>query len=184
MGEINEASLVRSAKKGDTQAFDELVRIYGRVVYNLALRMVGDPEDAWDLTQCSFLKAWSGLRSFDSNRRFFSWLYRIAMNESLGLLRDRRDQETIDEGVADPAPGPEERRDARELRDKAQAALMALKENDREVLVLRYFGQLSYAELSESLKVPEKTVKSRLFTARQKLGQVMKRRGFSLDDTG
>jgi RNA polymerase sigma-70 factor (ECF subfamily) len=184
MGEINEASLIRSAKEGDTQAFDELVGIYGKVVYNLALRMTGDPEDAWDLTQCSFMKAWSGLRSFDSNRRFFSWLYRIAMNESLSLLRDRRHQEMIDEGVADPAPGPEERTTTRELRDSVQSALMVLGEKDREVLVLRYFGQLSYAELSESLEVPEKTIKSRLFTARQRLGEVLRRRGFSGDDTG
>jgi RNA polymerase sigma-70 factor (ECF subfamily) len=184
MIDSDEARLIRWAKEGDTRAFDALVGIYGRVVYNLALRMVGDPDDASDLTQRSFLRAWNGLGSFDSNRRFFSWLYRITINESLRLLEERRPLETLDERMADPAPSPEEYRNRRERSDRVQAALMAVGANDREILVLRYFGQLSYAELGELLEVPEKTIKSRLYTARQTLGRVLRQRGFPEDDAG
>lgn len=184
MAEIDEASLVRRAKEGDTRAFDELVGLYGRTVYNLALRMVGNREDARDLTQSTFLKAWRGLGSFETSRRFFSWLYRIALNESLSFLRNRRGGEALDERAEDPAPTPEDDLRASERCDTVQAALMRLSEGERQILVLHYYGQLSYAELSELLDVHEKTVKSRLFTARRALGEILRRWGFESDETG
>lgn len=178
MGETEEASLVRRAKEGDTRAFDGLVGIYGRTVYNLTLRMVGNAEDARDLTQNTFLKAWRGLRSFDTSRRFFSWLYRIAINESLSFLRSRQPEEALDESAEDPALDPEEGLQAKERGDMVQAALMRLGEADRQILVLHYFAHVSYAELSELLEVQEKTIKSRLFTARQVMGGILRRWGF------
>jgi RNA polymerase sigma-70 factor (ECF subfamily) len=175
----DEMDLVCRSKAGDTTAFDELVNRHVQVVYNLALRLVGNVEDAWDLTQGTFLKAWRGIDGFDSRRRFFSWLYRIALNESLNLLRSRRPQEALDERIADPSPSPAALADEHERQEAVHAALMDLDEGHRKVIVLRHFADLSYAELSDVFGVPQKTIKSRLFTARQMLGRILERRGFA-----
>jgi RNA polymerase sigma-70 factor (ECF subfamily) len=177
MGAEDDADLVRRARAGDTRAFDELVSRHIQVVYNLALRLVGNREDAKDLTQVTFLKAWRALEGFDHSRRFFSWIYRIALNESLNLLRGRRPQEVLDDRIADPSQSPDEQVASRVREETVQAALMDLGEEHRQIILLHYFGELSYSELSGFLEVPEKTVKSRLFTARQMLGRVLKRRG-------
>ncbi len=174
----DEGNLVSRAKAGDTKAFDELVNRHVQVVYNLTLRLVGNRDDAWDLTQGTFLKAWRGLAGFDDRRRFFSWLYRIALNESLNLLRGQRRHEALDERIADPSPSPDAQVDDRERQEAVQVALMDLDEEHRQLIILRHFADLSYAELSGVLEVPQKTVKSRLFTARQMLGRILERRGF------
>jgi RNA polymerase sigma-70 factor, ECF subfamily len=173
-----EADLVRRAKAGDTRAFDELVGKYIQVVFNVAYRLVGDREDARDLTQRTFMNAWRGLHRFDVRRRFFSWLYRIALNESLNLLRARRPQEALDERVVDPSPSPDEQADQRKQQEAIRVALMDLDEAHRQLIVLHHFAELSYEEMSGLFNVPEKTIKSRLFTARQMLGRILIRRGF------
>jgi RNA polymerase sigma-70 factor, ECF subfamily len=177
MGARDDVDLVRRARAGDTQAFDELVNEHIHVVYNLALRLVGNREDARDLTQSTFLKAWRGLEGFDRGHRFFSWIYRIALNESLNLLRNRRPHEALDERIADPSPPPDERAANHEREEAVQAGLMELGEGHRQIIILHHFAELSCAELSKLLGIPEKTVKSRLFTARQMLGRILKRRG-------
>ena len=174
----DEGDLVSRAKAGDTRAFDELVNRHIQVVYNLALRVVGNREDAWDLTQGTFLKAWRGLDGFDVRRQFFSWLYRIALNESLNQLRGRRPREALDERIPDPSPSPDSRVEDRERQEAVQGALMELDEGHRQIIVLRHFADLSYAELSGLLEVSQEKVKSRLFTARQMLGRILQRRGF------
>jgi RNA polymerase sigma-70 factor (ECF subfamily) len=178
MDASDEADLVRRAKAGDGRAFDGLIGSYVQVVYNLSLRMVGNREDARDLTQCVFLKAWRGLGRFDDHKRFFSWLYRIALNESLNLLRGRRPVEKLNERFKDPSPSPDEQFALRERDEALQAALMDLEEGHRQLIVLHHFAELSYAELGQLLDLPERMVKSRLFTARRMLGRILKRRGF------
>src|SRR5262245_4557228 len=107
MDEPGEADLIDRALAGDHQAFGELVDTYGRVVYNLALRMVYDAEDARDLSQAVFVKAYQKLGTFDRRNRFFSWIYRITLNESLNHLSRRRRHEALDEEMAAESPGPE-----------------------------------------------------------------------------
>ncbi len=177
LGEGEEADLAIRARDGETKAFDRLMDCYALIVYNLVLRMVGDREDARDLTQSTFLKAWRGIGSFDPGRRFFSWFYRIALNEATDLLRKRRLRIPLDDEITDPRPSPAERIDARERRDTIQAALAEMGDSERQILVLRYFGELSYEEIADFLEIPEKTVKSRLFGARRELGQILRRRG-------
>ncbi len=165
-------SLVERCLDGDVEAFEPLVLRYQRPLYNVALRMLGDPEDARDVVQEAFLKAYEKLSSFDHRHRFFSWVYRIVINESLNARGRRRPTHPLGfEPVA--AGGPEDAVRARERDDCVQAALLRLSSEDRQLLVLRHFAELSYAEIAVTLGVAEKTVKSRLHDARQRLGRTL-----------
>jgi RNA polymerase sigma-70 factor (ECF subfamily) len=168
-----DADLVARCLQGDVEAFDPLVRRYQRALFNAAWRMLGNPEDARDVVQGAFVKAWEKLPTFDPRYRFFSWIYRIVVNESLNE-RSRRPP-TGPLAVDVPAPGgPEEELRARERNDCLQSALSGLAEGDRQVIVLRHFAELTYAEIGESLGLAEKTVKSRLHEARQRLGRALR----------
>ncbi|HTO91325.1 MAG TPA: sigma-70 family RNA polymerase sigma factor [Candidatus Sulfotelmatobacter sp.] len=177
MTELDEIALVTRALNGDEEAFGDLVDAYGRVIYNLALRMVGDPEDARDLSQIAFVKAWEKLSTFDRQHRFFSWLYRIALNECLNFRKRRRVHEPLDVAMPSHQAGPEASYERSEESERVQVAMMRLRAEDREVLVLRHFLRLSHREMSEMMHVPEKTVKSRLHTARVRLEGQLRAQG-------
>lgn len=151
---------------------------YGGAVFNLALRMVRDREDARDLAQTVFVKAYQKLHTFDGRSRFFSWVYRIAINESLNLLSRRRQWVALPEGIETEARGPERQAEASQEEQMVQAALMDLTPEYRKVVVLRHFMDLSHREMAEILGLPEKTVKSRLHTARERLEAALRRRGY------
>jgi len=177
MEAIDETGLVLRSQSGDTRAFADLVAAYERVIFTLALRMTGDREEARDIAQIVFLKVFRGLPGFDPKRRFFSWIYRIAVNECIDRLRSRRPADPLDERMEDPDASPEGETMRREMAATVQSALLDLGEDDRQVLVLRHWLDRSYAEISEALGLPESTVKSRLFEARQRLGRALNRRG-------
>lgn len=177
MGASDESALVQRCQAGEPGAREELVTVYQRVVYTLAFRMTGDREEARDITQAVFLKTFRGLDSFDSRRRFFSWIYRIAVNESIDRLRSRRQEVALDASREDPAERPDARAERGEIAEVVQAALLELREDDRQVLVLRHWLDRSLAEIGEALGITEQTAKSRLFEARQRLGRILKRRG-------
>ena len=178
--EDGEEALLDRCLGGDGGAFGQLNDRYQRVLFNVSLRMVGNREDARDITQTVFLKAYENLDKFDRRHRFFSWVYRIMINESLNHLSRARRTEPLDETTASEQSGPDEDFARRRLHDSIQSALMELSPDYRQVIVLRHFGQLSYEEMSEALEVPEKTVKSRLHTARQLLGGIFSRHGIVL----
>ena len=177
MTETDESALVSRCQAGEGRACDELVTLYERVVYTLAFRMTGDREDARDITQAVFLKIFRGLSSFDPRRRFFSWMYRIAINECIDRRRSRRPEQALDPSREDPADLPDAVAERRELAGAVQASLMELGEDDRQVLVLRHWLDRSHAEIGEALGIPERTAKSRLYEARQRLGRILRRRG-------
>ena len=165
--------------KGDASAFEPLVARYERALFAVALRLVANYEDARDVTQNAFIRAYEHLDSFDPQRRFFSWVYRIAVNESLNLRRARRPQEALGTEVQ-VAGGQAEAISAIEAHEttaRVEQALGQLSEEYREVVVLRYFAELSYEEISHAVGVPEKTVKSRLFSARQRLAGLLGQKG-------
>jgi RNA polymerase sigma-70 factor (ECF subfamily) len=162
--------LVARCLAGDSASFRPLVERYQRVLFSVALRMLGDREDAADAAQTAFLKAFEKLASYDPRHKFFSWLYRILVNECLNVKRARRETVELDDGVA-ATGGPLEELEIAERRARVQAAIVKLPSEQREVIVLRHFADLSYAEIAEALELPEKTVKSRLYDARQQLGQ-------------
>lgn len=166
----NDAELARRCLEGDPEAFRPLVERYQKVLYNVAYRMVHDREDARDLAQGALVKAYRKLGSYDPERPFFSWLYRILVNDALSFLEKRKPEAPLEpEWDAATSGGPHEELEKRERERAVRAALMELSPDSRQVVVLRYFAELSYAEMSEVLAIPEKTVKSRLFTARQRL---------------
>ena len=173
----DEEALVRRSLKGDQDAFGELVSAYQDVLFNVALRMLNDREDARDATQNAFLKAWRKLHTFDGQSRFFSWIYRILVNETLNLIRGRRSQVPLDERMASRERSPADQAEATEIGGIVQEGLMELRTDYREVIVLRHFHQMSHCEIAGLLNLPEKTVKSRLYTARQLLGRILRRRG-------
>jgi RNA polymerase sigma-70 factor (ECF subfamily) len=171
-----DAALVARCLGGDVEAFDPLVRRYERVLFNVALRTLGNREDARDATQEAFLKAYQKLASFDPSYRFFSWLYRIVLNEALNARARRPLVAAMESEPA--APGdPDDGVRRRELRDHLQAGLTRLGRADREVLLLRHFAELSYADIAAALGIAEKTVKSRLHEARQRLGRALAPQG-------
>lgn len=163
-----DAALVARYQKGDAEGFARLVGRYERPVYNLAFRMLGDREEARDVAQTAFLKALENLHRYDPKFRFFSWLYRIAMNEALDQL-DRRGRHTEltdvhvanDDLLRDAA--------AADTGSRVRIELDHLSAEHRAVLVLRHFQELSYEQIGEVLDVSEITVKSRLYEAREKL---------------
>jgi RNA polymerase sigma-70 factor (ECF subfamily) len=157
---------------GERAAGDELVNSYHRSVFNVALRMLGNVQDAEDVTQTVFGNAFAALDSYDPKYRFFSWIYRMTVNESLNTQKRRRNMVSLDGSFDVPAPGPMSH-SASEAEERVGKALMELKPDDRAVVVLKHFVSFSYEEISDVLDVPVKTVKSRLFTARERLQSLL-----------
>ena len=165
------------ARQGLPGAYAQLVHRYSAPIRHSVLRIVGDREHAQDITQQAFLSAYEHLAEFDARHRFFSWVYRIAVNEALNAsrLRWRRcPLESID--LPTPGPSPEENLMAREQLEGMRDALRGLPAKYRIVLDLRYDRDLSYAEIARTLSLPATTVKSRLHTARRLLRREWERR--------
>ena len=176
--------LVTRAKAGDHAAFEQLIRENEKRIYNLTLRMVGNPDDALDLSQEAFLKAWKGLPSFQGDSTFSTWLYRLAGNVCLDFLRSKkRRQDTIgaafsldDEDAPVPpdhALRPEEHLERKERRAALHRAMHHLPDHHRQVLVMRELSGLSYQEISDVLELDLGTVKSRLTRARIALKKLL-----------
>lgn len=180
MTELSDQTLVRQCLEGRREAFGVLVTRHHKAVFNLTLRMVKDFQDAQDLVQTVFLKAYEKLGAFDARFKFFSWIYRMAVNESLNFLKRRRRWEGLGEGRDYAAEDQQsaEAYEATEMSRTIQNALMFLKVEYRAVIILKHLEELSYEEIAYILEVPAKTVKSRLFSARQMLKDVMIKQGY------
>ena len=176
---MEEQQWIDDARQGDQEAFAQLVRLYEKRVYALALRMCKNPDDAAEAAQEAFLAAWQGLRFFRGESSFSTWLYRLASNACVDLLRQEGRRQSAagpslnDEearvDVPDPAPSPQEQAERSELREQIEAGLQALTPDHRQVLILREMHQLSYDEISQVLDVDVGTVKSRINRGRKQL---------------
>lgn len=179
--DIEEKKLLKKAAAGSAEAFEQLVLTYQTPIYNLCLRMTGNPEDAADMTQESFLKAWRSLEGFHFESTFSTWLYRLASNTCLDFLRSvkRRKQfsltmedadgETQLLDLPDPAPTPEASLLSAEESALLAAAMRQLDPEQQRILTLRVVNDLSYTEIAAVLDIKEGTVKSRLARARENL---------------
>ena len=179
MMDRQEQRLVDAARNGDVSAFEELVRRYEKRVLALTNRMCRNPEDAAEAAQEAFISAWQGLKFFRGDSSFSTWLYRLASNACVDLLRREgrhqtaagpslNDEETkID--VADTAATPHEAAEQQELRELIEEGLQSLSPDHRQVLILREMHQLSYDEIAQSLNIDVGTVKSRISRARKQL---------------
>jgi RNA polymerase sigma-70 factor (ECF subfamily) len=171
-----DVALVERCRNGDWTAFTELVVRYQRPIYNAAFWVLRKPEDANDITQVVFLKIAERLDEYDPRFKFFSWIYRIAVNESLNLLRRNGREEALDDEIDLPgseSADPERQASAAEVAGRIRGALMKMKPNDRVVLMLRHFSDCSYEEIGQILDLDQKTVKSRLFEARNRLRDLL-----------
>lgn len=182
MDQDEERRIIAQVCAGDANAFEALVVSYQKQVYNLALRTVGNEEDAADMTQEVFLRAYRALGTFRGESKFSVWLYRLTMNVCIDFLRSRRRHPTVsltaaDEDdeqpqfdiPADEASGPEQQLARSELRRAVVRGLDQLPDDARRILILRELDGLSYAEIGKVLRLEPGTVKSRLFRARRKL---------------
>ena len=182
MSEVEDRDLVRLAQKGDQAAFRTLVERYQRRVYQLALGMLKDPDDAMDIAQETFVRVHRYLPSFKGDSSFFTWTYRIATNLCLDAQRKKGRMQRVDaeegddaelEAAMDPPShalaGPQRATLNEELKGKLEEALQGLSENHRAILLLREIEGLSYEELAKVLGIRKGTVMSRLFHARLKM---------------
>ena len=188
-----ERSVIDRVLRGDRNAFEEIVLAHQKNVYNLALKMVGNPDDAFDISQDTFLRAYQSLSSFRGESRFSVWLYRLTTNVCLDHLRKQKrrmadsltvgddDDASAELEVADARPQPEQEVLQRETRDAVRAGLLRLSESDRQLLTLRAVGGLSYEEIAAALDLEMGTVKSRLFRARKKLCAFLAEYGNNFD---
>ena len=176
-----EAAIVRKVLGGDANAFETLVLEYEKNVYNIALRMTGNSEDAADMTQEAFIKAYNSLQSFRGDSKFSVWLYRIVSNVCLDFLRSKNRRPTVslsvedDDGedaqldVADESQSPDLLLDRKLTRDSVRRGLDSLPPDYRQILLLREIQGLSYDEIAQALSLEVGTVKSRIFRARKRL---------------
>ena len=176
-----EAAIVRKVLGGDANAFETLVLEYEKNVYNIALRMTGNSEDAADMTQEAFIKAYNSLQSFGGDSKFSVWLYRIVSNVCLDFLRSKNRRPTVslsvedDDGedtqldVADESQSPELLLDRKLTRESVRRGLDSLPPDYRQILLLREIQGLSYDEIAQALSLEVGTVKSRIFRARKRL---------------
>lgn len=179
MAIFDDTPLVERAQRGDAAAFELLVRRYERYVYNLALRVVGSPEEAEDLAQCAFVRAWKALPRFRGEAKFSTWLYRIITNLCCSRLPQLRrelaalapDDDALD--LPDENQEPESGLAAAEARARIQAAFAGLPESYRLLVSLRHLQALSYEEIAQITGLPLGTVKTGIFRARRKLREAI-----------
>ena len=184
-----EALTVQRVLDGNADEYEKLVLEYQKNVYNLALRMTGDAEDAADMAQEAFIKAYNSLASYRGDSRFSVWLYRIVSNVCLDFLRARKRRQTVslsvvdDEGeeteleISDESASPEKLLERSMTRDAVRRGLQELTPEYRQILILRELQGMSYDEIAETLGLESGTVKSRIFRARKKLCTFLVRDG-------
>lgn len=182
---MTEQELVARARRGDEQAFAQLVRDNETRIYNLALRMTGDPEDAMDAAQEAFLNAWKGLKFFKGDSAFSTWLYRLASNACIDHLRRKKRRQDIsaplpageEDGpppdVPDERYRPDRELERREMRRAVADGLARLSDEHRQVLVMREINGLSYQEIAQTLDLEVGTVKSRIARGRLALRKIL-----------
>lgn len=183
---MDEQTLIFLAQQGDQSAFEQLLDRYQKPVYHQALRLVGNPEDAADVTQEVFIKVWKHLPSFRGESGFSTWLYKLTDNTAIDLIRrekKRQGDSSLDDAEsaaffpADPSPTPHQAAEQAELKQAVAEGLRQLSEEHRRVLVLREINGLSYEEIGDILGLSPGTVKSRLARARISLAKFLRKTG-------
>ena len=169
---ISDAECVRKLQRGETDAFETLIRRHQKTIFNLVYRMLGDYDEAAEISQEVFLSAYRAIGNFRGDANFSTWLYRIALNhattrrKSLNTRQQRSVPIENTEPASDPHPGPAESMEKKEIRQRVQQALNRLDPDDAAVILLRDLQDVPYEEVARVLEIPIGTVKSRLHRAR------------------
>jgi RNA polymerase sigma-70 factor (ECF subfamily) len=187
--DVSELDLVKRCQAGDTEAFDELVTRYRTRIFAMIYNMVHNEQDAWDLAQDSFVKAWKSIKRFRGRSSFYTWIYRIVMNVTIDWLRKKQIKgagvefdDAIQLKEINPAsktlpkadPLPYERMERTEVRAKIDNAIAQLSPEHRAVILMKETEGMQYHEIAEALGCSIGTVMSRLFYARKKLQSLLK----------
>ncbi len=186
--DVPDAELVQQAQSGDTAAFDQLVSRYRSRIFGMIYNMVHNEQDAWDLAQDSFVKAWKSIGRFRGQSSFYTWIYRIVMNVTIDSLRKKQVQggaefdDAIQLKEIDPASRtvphadalPHEQMEHKEIRGRIDAAIAELSPEHRAVILMKEIEGMQYHEIAESLGCSIGTVMSRLFYARKKLQSLLR----------
>jgi RNA polymerase sigma-70 factor (ECF subfamily) len=173
-----DAHLVIQFQNGDRKAFTMLVARYEKPIFNASFRMVKNFDDAADITQNAFIKAYEKIDSFNPSYKFFNWLYKIAINETLNLINRRKRRRDFEFDPPARLPSPEDDLELNEMGHFLQKALDCMSYDQRIVIVLKHLLLLPYSEISDILGIPEKTVKSRLFSSRHVLRSELIKQGY------
>jgi RNA polymerase sigma-70 factor, ECF subfamily len=187
--DVSELDLVTRCQAGDTEAFDELVTRYRTRVFGMIYNMVHSEQDAWDLAQDSFLKAWKSIRRFRGRSSFYTWIYRIVMNVTIDWLRKKqvkgggsefddaiqlKEIEPASKTVPKPESLPYETMERSEIRSRIDKAIAQLSPEQRAVILMKEIEGMQYHEIAEALGCSIGTVMSRLFYARKKLQNLLR----------
>jgi len=170
---MSDSDRIMKFPTGAKETFERFVREYERRIFHTVYRIVGNREDAMDITQTVFLKAYEKFDLYEPSRKFFTWLYRIAINESINFIKGKKQTMEIAQNMEALEKNPEEYVSGTMMADRLQDALKTLKLDYRVVIVMKYFLDLSYEQIGELLDIPVKTVKSRLFMARELLKDIL-----------
>ena len=182
-----EKRLVKAAQGGSERAFEALFDANQKLVYNLAIKLTGNPDDALDVSQEAFIKAYKNLAAFRFESRFSAWLYRLTYNAAMDFLKKSKpavsltqedgegdEQELV---IPDSSPGPEELVERDDIRRAVREAVAALPDDKREILIMREFSGMSYGDIAAALGLEEGTVKSRIARARSALAEILVKAG-------
>src|SRR5213596_3760391 len=187
--DVSEMDLVKRCQAGDTEAFDELVTRYRTRIFGMIYNMVHNEQDAWDLAQDSFVKAWKSIKRVRGRSAFYTWIYRIIMNVTIDWLRKKQVKgagaefdDAIQLKEINPASRtvpkaealPHERMEQREIRQRIDAAITQLTPEHRAVILMKELEDMQYHEIAEALGCSIGTVMSRLFYARKKLQNLLR----------
>ncbi len=181
---LNDSELVECWQRGDPDAFEAIVRRWEAPIGRFLSRMVGSPEDAQDLTQEVFLRVHQARESYHENGAFQVWLYRIALNAARDAARRRQKRPNPIENCEQELPqaSPEAESQSNELADAIEHIIANLSDALREVLILRHYEEMSFAQMSRLLKIPASTLKSRFSTALMRVRDRLRERGFLFED--
>ena len=174
--QFEDLELARRSQAGDTEAFGELVTKYRTKIFTMVCCIVGNENDAWDIAQEGFLKAWRSIHRFEGRSSFYTWLYSITVNLTLDSLRrkGRREEVELSDTIPSFLPGPGVDYECTEIREQVDAALARLSPEHRAVVLLKELEDLQYHEIAEVLNLSIGTVMSRLFYARKKLQSMLR----------
>ncbi|EPR13048.1 RNA polymerase sigma factor [Ruminiclostridium papyrosolvens] len=185
METINENNLLHKARNGDTGAFEELTAVYYSKVYSICYRMLNNTEDAYEQAQETFIKAFKYIKDFKGNCAISTWLYRIATNVCLDFIRKNKKKKVVSieqstfedlklkDSLVSDNPGPEKVAETNAQKQAIKEAMDKMNEKNRLVIILRDFMGLSYDEISDTMKIPVGTVKSRISRARNELRELL-----------
>ncbi len=182
MNNLLDEDLARLAQQGNQDAFAELVKRYEKQIFSMAYRLIGDYDEAADLAQEAFLRIYSQLKRYDPEKKFFSWMYRVAQNTCLNALAKKpaniipveRAEEYFSDDGKNGASEPEQDYLNREIRRSIDQAIADLPDNYRDVVYLRYIEDMSYQQIADALDLPLSTVETRLFRGKKQLQQRLK----------